>query len=89
MQANYASYLISLGRANNREPATRLAAIKLHNNLIEATIITGKYKDEDAKDFDDSDGYVIRIQTVAVSSSIGVCNDNKKSTRPVTSSLRY
>ncbi|XP_037910190.1 ATP-dependent DNA helicase PIF1-like [Hermetia illucens] len=40
---------------------TRLVVKKLMNNVIEATIIKGKYKGEDPADTDDSNGFTIRF----------------------------
>jgi hypothetical protein len=43
-------------------------------NIIEATILNGKIKEEDVR-------YVVRVQTFAISCATRFCNDHQQSTR--------
>jgi len=62
------------------------------NNIIETTIINGKFKGEDvllavAMHPPDSNRYSIPIQTFAVSCATRLCNDNQQNTRTITTSV--
>jgi ATP-dependent DNA helicase PIF1 len=56
------------------------------NNIIEATILNGKFKGEDVlfpriPMIPTSDRYVVRVQAFAVSCATRFCNDHQQSTR--------
>jgi ATP-dependent DNA helicase PIF1 len=59
------------------------------NNIIDATILNGKFKGEDElfpripmiPTDRQSDRYVVRVQTFAVSCATRFCNDHQQSTR--------
>jgi hypothetical protein len=49
------------------------------NNIIEATILNGKFKGEDVLSLY-SDRYVVRVQTFAISCATRFCNDHQQRT---------